>query len=338
MGLPGATVHRALLPCATLSLGLLGFSTAAAGQAQPAARAHYAVAYHAARGELYLVGGSTRSGDGYVYFDDVWSWDGELWTRRASLPFPRSSHRLVYHEQRRSLLLIGGGYARDVVADSLIREHVEGEWRPVGGRAELGRTEPEVCYDRARDRVVIFGGWDAANRFTGDTWEWSAAGLERMSAAGPAARAGHAFVFDPVGERCLLFGGRSDSGYLSDTWSWDGAEWRRLDVIGPSARWFPAAAEDRDGRRVVLFGGRGPQASVVGRDGSGDLGDTWAWDGRTWRLVAGEAGPSPRMGAKAAYAEGAVVLLGGRSEAPDGFVDHDDVWRLASGTGWVQSR
>jgi hypothetical protein len=54
------------------------------------------------------MGGSTRGDGTYEYLNDVWSWDETGWTRRDPLPFPRSSHRVVYHVARRTLMLFGG--------------------------------------------------------------------------------------------------------------------------------------------------------------------------------------------------------------------------------------
>lgn len=51
---------------------LFAFATVSEGQRVPAARAHHELVYHAGEGRAYLIGGSTRQGDGsYEYFDDV---------------------------------------------------------------------------------------------------------------------------------------------------------------------------------------------------------------------------------------------------------------------------
>jgi hypothetical protein len=292
--------------------------------------------YHAGDARAYLIGGSTRRGEEYHYFDDMWSWDGEQWIRSSALPFPRSSHRVVHHEQRGSLLLFGGGFARAVRAEGVIWEWSEGVWRAIDGNVQAGTDEPEVCYDRRRNRVVIFGGWDAASNFRGDTWEWHEPGLVRVDSTGPSARAGHVFVYDPVRQVCLLFGGQGTEGYLADTWEWNGGAWRRLDVRGPSARWFPASVTDSERERIVIFGGRGPDAPVPGRDASGDLGDTWVWDGERWREL-DVSGPEPRMGAQMAPGFEGILLFGGRVEGPEGFQDRNELWEFR-GDRWQRRR
>ena len=326
-------VRRGVSVCVGFALcGLI--STAVASQSVPEARGHYQFVHHPGEDRTYLIGGSTRRTNGFHYFDDVWFWDGSRWTRAGALPFPRSSHRVVYHPQRKSLILFGGGFAQAVRAEGIIWERSAGAWRAIDGNFRAGTGEPEMCYDRRRHRLVIFGGWDAANVYRGDTWEWQPTGLVRVDTVGPSPRAGHAFVYDPVRQRCLVFGGQDSDGYRADTWEWDGSAWRELEVTGPSPRWFPGATTDLERERIVIFGGRGPSAPVIGRDAAGDLGDTWVWDGHRWEQVRGD-GPPPRSGGQLAFNGRSVLLFGGREERREGFHDRNDLWELRGQT-WTR--
>ena len=316
------------------AVGLMLPQEPAGAQPVPEARAHHQLVYHAAEARTYLIGGSTRRGDGYHYFDDMWFWDGSVWTQTDALPFPRSSHRVVDHAQRNSLILFGGGFAQAVRADGVLWEWRAGVWKAIGGDFRAGAAEPEMCYDRGRRRVVVFGGWDATGNLRGDTWEWGSPGFARVDSAGPAPRAGHAFLYDPVRQRCLLFGGQGPNGYLADTWEWDGMRWRQLDVRGPPARWFFGSATDPVNRRVVIFGGRGPDAPVRGRDATGDFGDTWVWNGDRWEHLP-ISGPPPRSGGRLAFTGRSIVLFGGREERVDSFHDRNDLWELRGGS-WIQ--
>jgi len=49
-----------------------------------------------------------------------------------------------------------------------------------------------MCYDAKRERIVVFGGWNGANRFSGATLEWTGEALVRATTTGPSARDGHA--------------------------------------------------------------------------------------------------------------------------------------------------
>jgi hypothetical protein len=303
------------------------WSFSAGAQDSPEARAHHQLVYHADEGLVYLLGGSTRTGDAYHYFDDVWRWDGTAWIRDGSLPFPRSSHRVVHHADRGSILLFGGGAEGEFASDGTIWEWREGDWSAVAPAPGEGRAEPGMCYDRRRRRVVVFGGWNSARERVGDTWEWSGRAAPFVDGRRPASRAGHAFLYDPKSRRCLLFGGRDDEGFRSDTWLWDGATWERVSVTGPSPRWFFGAATDAANQRVVIFGGNGP---------TGDLGDTWVWDGTEWTLLTTD-GPTARGMAKLAFDGHGVLLFGGRTVRPGGFTDHGDTWQLRD-RRWTRKR
>lgn len=330
-------MHRrapGVLVLAPTVLGLLALvdHRPAYGQGTPEARAHHQLVYHAGDERAYLIGGSTRRGDGYHFFDDVWSWDGVAWTHVGSLPSPRSSHGVVYHNGRNSLVLFGGGSGRTFATDATLWEWDGDGWNALGQAGE-GIAEPALCYDRQRARIVTFGGWDATNQFSGTTWEWIEGRFVDAQAAGPARRAGHALVYDAVRERCMLFGGRSEEGYLADTWEWDGREWRQIEVSGPSARWFFGAATDDANRRIVIFGGNGPESD---QHGPWALGDTWAWDGTAWELLS-RTGPSPRGSPRMAFDGRAIILFGGRVRTPNGVRDLGDTWRL-DGRTWISRR
>ena len=202
MKLKKSAVHR-WISVSGIGVAALILTNPVAGQVNPDARAHHQLVHHAGDGKVYLTGGSTRRGNRHHYFNDVWSWDGSAWSLGAAL-FPRSSHRIVYHDRRNSLILFGGGFAQALRAEGIIWERRPDGWQALDGSFRAAATEPGMCYDRRRERVVIFGGWDAAGSFRGDTWEWSEAGFVRVDSAGPSPRAGHGFVYDAVRERCLV--------------------------------------------------------------------------------------------------------------------------------------
>lgn len=316
-----------------MAIGLI--PKTAESQTIPEVRAHHQLVYHAGEGRTYLIGGSTRRGRMYHYFDDVWALDKIQWRPVSTLPFPRSSHRVVYHRGRNSIILFGGGFERAVKAEGVLWEWKQNEWRAVGGNVRAGRDEPGMCYDEKRERIVLFGGWDGGSSFRGDTWEWDGTELVQKDTAGPSPRAGHALLYDYRREQCLLFGGRGKEGFFNDTWVWNGAAWKKLDVQGPSARWFFGSAADPSSGRIVIFGGRGPDAPTVGRDNTGDLGDTWIWDGKEWKQLTGE-GPASR-GSTMAFDGENMILFGGRYETKEGFVDLNDTWVLDS-TTWKRQQ
>ena len=107
----------------------------------------------------------------------------------------------------------------------------------------------EICYDESRARTVLFGGTT--------TYEWDGVAWETVAISGPPERGAGALVYDPIGARCLLFGGYSSAGARKDLWSWNGIAWTQLSA-GPesvSGRGDFAMAFDRGRNRLVVHGG-----------------------------------------------------------------------------------
>ncbi len=133
-----------------------------------------------------------------------------------------------------------------------------------------GRRVPLVVRDAARDRIIVLGGWDGAQVRT-DVWTASLDGtpawgrLDPVGPAPPALLDGTA-VYDPVGDRVLLFGGRTVSTtttpvtYSNELWELslrDHPEWTRLQPAGtpPAPRSEHSAIYDPVRRCMVVYGG-----------------------------------------------------------------------------------
>jgi hypothetical protein len=128
--------------------------------------------------------------------------------------------------------------------------------------------------------------------------------------------------------RVLLFGGRRGSdinGVLGDTWIWDGATWTQRAVSGPPSR--SSASGAGIGGQVILFGGLGK----VNDAGTNALGDTWGWDGTSWRQL-DVVGPSGRAFAQGAAVGGQFVFYGGYGPPLGGT---NDLWSW-DGQRWTE--
>ena len=175
----------------------------------------------------------------------------------------------------------------------------------------------EICYDEARARTVLFSGTT--------TYEWDGVSWETVAISGPPERGAGAMVYDPIGQRCLLFGGYSAGGARKDLWSWDGVTWTQL-ASAPndaSGRGDFAMAFDRGRNRLVVHGGWPGGGSL--------LTDTLEWDPSTnsWQRWAS----SPigfRYAHRMAYdeARGEIILHGGYY-----FTNKNDTWRW-NGSAW----
>ena len=153
----------------------------------------------------------------------------------------------------------------------------------------------QAAYDTRRQRTWLYGGRDSSG-IRGDLWHWDGHRWVDHGEQLPAARACHALAYDSRRDRLVLFGGggTDDDLYDADLWEWDGRSWaRQTPAAGPSPRGCMAMVFDERRGVVVLYGGSR-------NGGQPDSGETWEWDGRTWRLAAGE-GPAGRSFHAMAY-------------------------------------
>jgi hypothetical protein len=132
------------------------------------------------------------------------------------------------------------------------------------------RDLPGLVADDARQRVVLFGGFNGL--LLADTWTWDGSNwTQHTTAPTPPARQDPGMAYDTQRQRVVMFGGIGGQ----ETWEWNGTAWRLAATNGPSARLNPAMAYDPRRGRVVLHGGRLASTSRPGFD-------TWEWDGAEW--------------------------------------------------------
>lgn len=242
----------------------------------------------------------------------------------ALAPPGRYTHGLAYDSQHSLTVLFGGdstGAAR--LNDTWTFDGVT--WAPVTppqsppGRANIDQT---LVYDSARQRVVLFGGLGAGS-YLNDTWEFDGANWSPVTGGGqPPARDSHAMAFDSGQGQTVLFGGYAGAP-LDDTWTYDGVWHPANPAQSPPARFHHALAYASDRGVSVLFGGLG--------SGNTRLGDTWEYDGTTWRLINPPQSPPARDNHSLVYdsLRQVVVLFGGEGEGGR----LNDTWEY-DGTTW----
>jgi uncharacterized protein (DUF2141 family) len=201
----------------------------------PTPRSFSVSAYDAAQKRLLLFGGSYGQ-------NDTWSLSlggGPSWTPldAAAVPLstgPRLSDPVgVYDDANQQLLVYGGtprlpgngpiaGSASDVYVRPL-PSGSPGIWQKlsVAGTAPAGRTQAAGVYDRARQRLFVFGGVGANEKTLGDLWTLSlpknaAGSIEQPTWAevtpkgsAPSPRAAATMIYDEANRRILMFGGVS---------------------------------------------------------------------------------------------------------------------------------
>jgi hypothetical protein len=196
-----------------------------------------------------------------------------------------------------------------------------------------------IVFDPVRDRLLLFGGYDNGG-VSSDTWELSLANpsgwqlLETATTTRPSGRSAHAAIYDPVGDRMIVFGGYGDSP-LQDTWALSlsgSVEWQLLSDHSPAgSRFYLAAVHDPVRHRMIVYGGV-TNGGVICEDGVWALALSGA---PAWSQVA-SVGPGRRYSTAAAYDsdQDRLLVFGGR-KGPSEF--ENDVWSLPlSGGSWTQ--
>ena len=160
-------------------------------------------------------------------------------------------------------------------------------------------------FDEQRRRIVFFGGDDvlpvncttaphAVGRYELYSYDTVCAAFrEEMESDGPRGRARGMAVYDLVGDRMIIFGGRSrarETGEYrnyDDVWALDlgTMEWTELEgsTRGPLARSNPAGGFNRTTRELVVFGGNTSRSGLQ----FSPRNDVWAFDtiNLTWRQI-----------------------------------------------------
>lgn len=186
-------------------------------------------------------------------------------------PSPRYRHTAVLDTNRNRMLIHGGSPAgmpgmpplADTWALSLRGDRVwtrieaDGDAPPLEGHAAV--------YVPPLDAMVVFGGLYLGTA-TDRAWVLRLSGVPawqalEVASGAPSPRHGHSAVYDPVGNRMIVFGGRgADGSYPTDVWalSFEGPpSWLDLTPVapGPAGREGQSAIYDSRRGRMVLFGG-----------------------------------------------------------------------------------
>ena len=159
--------------------------------------------------------------------------------------------------------------------------------------------------------------------FDGTTWS----DASPASGSTPPGRDWYAAAWD--GQNMVVFGGRdTNNADLGDTWTWDGNSWtQHTPATSPSPRRWASMAYDTRRNQCILFGGF-EQATGQYK------GDTWAWDGARWTLLAPGTSIAPARGrGKTAYnpATAEILYYGGR----DASTRFGETW-IWNGSDWRQ--
>jgi hypothetical protein len=241
--------------------------------------------YDPVRRRMVVFGGFNGVPD-YHTLNDTWALalsGSPAWVPLAASGTPPSGryYPRAFHDPVRDRMVVFGGYAsaslNDVWSLSLAGALAWTELTPTGTPPSV-REEPSAIYDPLRDRMLVFGGQEGPGIYLNDVWSLSLAGTPawtELTPTGtpPSARSRHTAIYDPVGDRMVVFGGYGPNSCPNDTWALSLAgtpAWTELAPTGPLpyGRVDHSAIYDPVRARMVVFAG--------GLYGPGPGNDVWA--------------------------------------------------------------
>jgi hypothetical protein len=271
-----------------------------------------------------------RGADVYQYFK---SEPTGFWylTGPTTLTFGGS---MVVDRDRSRAIVYGG-------VDAAVQESRRDYWQfaftdPIGwggvntaGIFPPARAGHVAVWDELRHRMLVLGGRDGtlapmnpvyALTDSADFMNWSA-----LTPGGPepSPRQYASGVYDPVGDRVLMFGGLNGAGFVNQLWQLTLSPtpvWSQVTTTGgPSGRGAASAVYDPDGHRMLLFGG----------NDNSYRNDVWALNlpSLTWtQLAPTGTAPAGRWKHVAAYdtRRHRLLVFGGRVAS----ADSADIWEL----------
>ena len=261
--------------------------TLLAASSAPGSRRSYGAAYDRERDRLVLTGGEgLQSGTWILALGDSGSWT------RCTPPDPRFGQAVVFDEVRGGRVLAFGGYNGSYWSDLWSLSTDSTLWTIIAPQSPcpspppmppvpLDRKGAVTAVDERHHLLLVYGGYRGAGHYADDAWTFDLAGdfhFQPLAQTGdlPPSLAYGTAIWDPVGDRFILFGGFGDeietgAALLDETWELrlgDPATWTRLATSGdrPPARSGHTAIYDPPRRRMLIFGGRG----------ANDFNDVWA--------------------------------------------------------------
>jgi hypothetical protein len=189
----------------------------------PPGRIFSAIAYDSDHGEFVMFGGFANGAE----LGDTWIWTGGSWQQLgAAGPPSRHAAAMAYDEARKRAVLFGGTVGAGInlddtwTWDGATWNNASPDAGASGGPDR--RNSVAMAYDRARARIIMFGGVGDGNAVYGDTWEWDGSAWQKPAVmGGPQGRYRAAMAYDPTRGRIVLFGGTPDGvNPLDDTWEY----------------------------------------------------------------------------------------------------------------------
>ena len=267
------------------------------------------------------------------------------WTTLAPLGGPappRYGHAAAYDAPRDRMIVFGGhGESGAPLQDAwalALGTQAWGNLNPTGTKP-IARDGHLMVYDSTHDRVLVFGGSDASHNEMNDVWSLTLGATPAWTKLNPAGtpppeRFGACGVYDPAGDRLVVFGGAGVLIY-NDAWALTLSgtpTWTQLTPSGtpPPARFLAGSARNPVTNSMVVFGGT--DSTLMNDAWTLSLSGSPAWT----QISASGTPPSQRYQPTAIYDQSRdrLVVFGGF----DGVTFCGDTWALAltGAPAWTQ--
>lgn len=306
----------ALLAATAEKNGIVYLSENPTPEPIPSARYQASGAYYGRTARATVFGGQSFAG---VFNKETWEWTGTRWVRKTAVLESdsnfkaRAGHVVVADTTRNKLFMHAGRYGQ--TAGQMLSDGYEWDgtnWATVSFVSTSpfppARFGHAMVYDSVRQRVILFGGWDAV---TGDpyddTWEFDGTNWAQIAIPGtagvarPYARGNHSMAYDATRQRVILFGGSTSedvatpgeiSNGRNDTWEYNpsAGTWSEKQALAnpgvrnPDRATRTSMVYDAARNKVLLWGGEWYNGNTF---------EYWSWEGlyswnsgtNTWDVV-----------------------------------------------------
>ena len=239
--------------------------------------------------------------------NETWLFVRNSWVQQfpATTPPARSNHAMVYDSARDRVIMFGGRREAEVVRQrfGLLDDTwawKNGEWQDLAPATKPpARLFPGLAYDRDRDRVILFGGFnystDGKNTIVPlfDTWEFDGENWTRVNQSGPEVSK-PLLVFDAARHETIMLGfGTTLADTKMNRWDSATSSWKSVtpQTLPTCVNEGQLVYQVKDQRPVVMGG-------IC--TGTEIFDETFEWDGENWTKLA-SAIITRTVGSAAAY-------------------------------------
>lgn len=218
----------------------------------PPPRMEHEMIYDSLQKRIILFGGWAGE-----YLGDMWEWNGVEWNQIQIEEGPRgrSKFAIAYDTVRHKVVLFGGETSSGVSDETWEWhgtqwekiEHSPGQLRPSARSGHL------MCFDRRREKTILFGGSDEQGALV-DLWEWDGTAWSRIDYEGESPQNTDKFstmIYHVARERIAVF-------HLDSFWELDEREWKSSHPTAPYWSGVGVHIYNPDRNYVLMFSRHDP--------------------------------------------------------------------------------